>query len=179
MQIFEYPNFVSKEECEQIKTWFESNRPQAENGEQFFNGRTIPYATIDEPGIKTLINRFRFDATMQAVVAFNKKLYPEYTDLVHWPIGKGMEIHSDAFYLDGSPGKYPWRHCGGVLYLNDDYLGGETTFPNFNLIVKPEAGKLVIFSSDLEHRHGVLPVHDSDRYTMPIWFTERADKIEV
>lgn len=34
-----------------------------------------------------------------------------------------------------------------IIYLNDDYEGGETVFPNINKIIKPEKGKAVIFKN--------------------------------
>ena len=179
MQIFEYPNFVSNLDCHKILHWFHSKTANKTNGEEFFNNRTIPYVDVDDPSIKMIMNKFRFDATIQAIVSFNKKLYPEYTDLVFWPIGQDMTVHSDAYYPDGSPGKYPHRYCGGVLYLNDNYEGGETYFPEFNVNIKPEMGKLALFSSDLEHKHGVTKVLNQKRYTMPIWFTEDPRHIEV
>jgi hypothetical protein len=38
-----------------------------------------------------------------------------------------------------------------VLYLNDDYSGGETSFPGIPLDVKPEVGKILLFAPDLLH----------------------------
>ncbi len=179
MQIFEYPKFVSRLDCLKILDWFSSARKKSVNGTEFFNNHSVPYHSVDNLQIKKIMNKFRFDATMQTIVSFKEKLYPEYTDLVYWPVGRDMAVHSDAFYPDGSPGKYPWRWCGGVLYLNDNYEGGETYFPNFNVKIKPEMGKLALFSSDLEHKHGVTEILKADRFTMPIWFTKDKNRLEL
>ena len=34
-----------------------------------------------------------------------------------------------------------------IIYLNDDYIGGETVFPNLNKHIKPEKGKAILFKN--------------------------------
>jgi predicted 2-oxoglutarate/Fe(II)-dependent dioxygenase YbiX len=179
MQIFEFQNFMSKEDCKLITDWFKSQKKTDLNSEALFNNRTIPYSLIDSEEIKRKVNLFRFNATFQAISTFKEALYPDYTDLVYWPIGKSMEVHADSQYQDGSPGKFPWRKISGVLYLNDDYEGGETYFPEQNIKYTPEAGHLIMFPSDLTHPHGVTEVIKGDRYTLPIWFTDDETKLEI
>tara|TARA_Y100000287_G_scaffold171762_1_gene158441 strand:- start:1258 stop:1797 length:540 start_codon:yes stop_codon:yes gene_type:complete len=179
MQVYEFENFLNPSECDYILRWFSSANRQPENGEELFDGRTIPYKYVDEDTVKSIMNQFRFNSTFQAITSFQKRLYPEYTDLVYWPVGMNMEVHSDATDLQGQPAKYPWRTVSGVIYLNDDYQGGETYFPNQNIKIIPKKGKLVLFPSNLEYKHGVTQVIAGDRYTMPIWFTEDSTKIEI
>ena len=52
-----------------------------------------------------------------------------------------------------------------LVYLNDDYVGGETVFTAAGLTIKPEAGKLVLWDNvredgwgDPESEHAGLPV---------------------
>lgn len=178
MQIFEFPNFVEAQVCDDIKFWLSLQNRVGRNPEPIFNGRTIPYNHVKDTRIKRYVNRFRFDSTMQTIVTYGKKVYPDYTDLVYWPKGIKMDVHSDAYYPDGSPGRFPWRKYSGVLYLNDDYEGGKTYFPNQKVEITPEKGKLLIFPSDLEHPHGVSEVLSGERYTMPIWWTDNVNEIE-
>jgi hypothetical protein len=179
MQIYEFQNFVPKADCQAISHWLKANKKVEKNKEDFFDGITIPYVKITDRWVKKRVNQFRFDATMQAIVSFNKKLYPNYTDLVHWPVGKSMDVHGDSHYLDGSEGLFPYRVVSGVLYLNDNYSGGETYFPSQNVHVKPETGKLVLFPSNLDYPHGVQTVREHERFTMPIWFTEDSQYLET
>ena len=51
---------------------------------------------------------------------------------------------------------------GIVIYINDDYQGGEISYPDLGLSIKPTAGMLAIHPSDIIHR--VLPVSGSPRY---------------
>jgi len=178
MQIFEFLNFVSKTDCQVLAHYIKSNKKIEKNREGFFDNRSIPFTKVNDIWVKKRMNQFRFDATMQAIVSFNKKLYPNYTDLVHWQEGTNMDLHGDSHYLDGSEGLFPFREVSGVLYLNDNYEGGETFFPNQNVNIKPETGKLILFPSNLDYPHGVKTVHGADRFTMPIWFTCDTSQIE-
>ena len=54
-----------------------------------------------------------------------------------------------------------------LIYLNDDYSGGETCFENTKVI--PETGKLVIFSNN-DLIHSVNMVKENARYTLALWF---------
>lgn len=55
-----------------------------------------------------------------------------------------------------------------VIYLNDDYEGGDVEFKNFlpGRTVKPDAGSLLIFPSNLEYIHKVNPVKDGVKYAL-------------
>jgi hypothetical protein len=54
-----------------------------------------------------------------------------------------------------------------VAYLNDDYEGGEIHFPNQNVTVKPKAGSLIMFPSQLPYLHEVKPIISGTRYMSP------------
>jgi len=57
------------------------------------------------------------------------------------------------------------KHYTSMLYLNDDYKGGELYFPSHNdFTIKPKTGMLVIFSGDLKHPHGVKQIKQGIRY---------------
>jgi predicted 2-oxoglutarate/Fe(II)-dependent dioxygenase YbiX len=58
---------------------------------------------------------------------------------------------------------------GFVVYLNDNYDGGEIYYSNLDLEVKPVAGDLVIHPSDVLHTHGVREVISGNRYTLTMF----------
>jgi len=64
--------------------------------------------------------------------------------------GKMMGPHVDAHNDD------PTKTISCVLYLNDDYEGGELNFPDHEIMIKPEAGSLVIFPSKYMHESKIL-----------------------
>lgn len=55
-----------------------------------------------------------------------------------------------------------------IIYINDDYTGGELFFSKLDLRIKPEPGTLVIFPGTEEYEHGVHPVGPGPiRYNIP------------
>ncbi|XP_065310940.2 prolyl 3-hydroxylase 2-like [Dermacentor albipictus] len=90
-------------------------------------------------------------------------------------------IHADNCILQES-GKcikqlpaYIWRDFSSVLYLNDDFVGGEFVFASqktsIEASVKPKCGRAVAFSAGAENLHGVLPVEDGRRCALATWYT--------
>lgn len=62
------------------------------------------------------------------------------------------------------------RRLSFVLFVNDDYEGGELYFPRQDILVKPEKGMALFFPSGVTHPHGVRPVLKGTRYTIVSWF---------
>jgi hypothetical protein len=58
---------------------------------------------------------------------------------------------------------------GLVIYLNDDYEGGEIYYPNRGITYKPVKNSLVIHSADYEYTHGVNAVTKGTRLFMTLW----------
>jgi hypothetical protein len=61
-----------------------------------------------------------------------------------------------------------------VMYINDDFLGGELHFPKLDVKFKPKAKDLIVFPSADEYLHGVLPVEAGPtRYAIPAFINHR------
>jgi hypothetical protein len=65
------------------------------------------------------------------------------------------------------------RHISAILYLNDDFKGGELYFKNFGLTIKPEAGMLLLFPSNYAYQHEALPVTKGNKYAIITWLHDR------
>lgn len=80
-------------------------------------------------------------------------------------------VHSDNLDIDkGKYQEYNWSgHVSNLIYLNDDYVGGELFFPYHNLKIKPEMGMLISFPGHWWNRHGILPA-SSMRFAMSVFF---------
>lgn len=76
-------------------------------------------------------------------------------------VGRGMAVHADN--TPGLTGNVDTPH-GMVLYINDDYEGGELYYPELRIVMKPAAGDLVIHPGTPEYAHGVSPVTSGMRY---------------
>jgi len=65
------------------------------------------------------------------------------------------------------------RVVSPILYLNEDYEGGEIEFVNFDIKIKPKAGSLMIFPSNYAYRHIAHPVTSGTKYAIVTWIHDR------
>jgi hypothetical protein len=102
-----------------------------------------------------------------------------------WSIGDFQTMHSDseynnselAFEINGSD---PHWHThiprflsdySSLVYLNDDYEGGEIVFPEYDLTISPKAGEVVTFPTNSMYLHAVNQVKSGTRYNIVLkWF---------
>lgn len=59
-----------------------------------------------------------------------------------------------------------------VIYLNDNYEGGNINFPDFGISIKPEAGSAVVFESK-NVVHEPEETKSGVKYMIPIFFFKR------
>jgi hypothetical protein len=62
---------------------------------------------------------------------------------------------------------------GVVVYINDDYDGGEIYYTKQNIVYKPKAGDFIIHSAEDHCEHGVYPVKFGIRYSYPSSIREK------
>lgn len=82
-----------------------------------------------------------------------------------------------------SPGQYYHEHYDGptesaraisvLIYLNDDYDGGEIEFINFNEKIKPRAGTIILFPSNYAYRHIAHQVVSGVKYVITTFLHDR------
>ena len=54
----------------------------------------------------------------------------------------------------------PDRRATVIIYLNDDFAGGHTVFPNLSITVRPQAGAALFFRYDYEGAVKSLTLHE-------------------
>jgi hypothetical protein len=89
----------------------------------------------------------------------------DFLGVVHWETGSYLNTHVDDL------GYVTENHLPIIIYLNDDYEGGEINFETHDICIKPKTGDLVIFPGNMHYAHEVKRIVSGDRYTLPIWFT--------
>jgi len=179
-----YEDFMSVEDCLIIKDFVLKEKINKEN-----DINKMPWETSDTINIyklnkdsivlKTLIeNRKRL--TNLVSDCFQEKVYPHFTDLVLWKTGRKMETHIDDgdMHEEGTElnKHFAPRHFSAVVYINDDYTGGNTYVfdgetDNF-YESNPKIGAVLIFASDKRCPHGVSEIESGFRITFPSWFTK-------
>ena len=59
---------------------------------------------------------------------------------------------------------------GGLLYINDNYEGGELSYPNLDYEYKPKAGSFVMhLGNDSDYLHGVNEIKNGWRFNLGIF----------
>lgn len=98
------------------------------------------------------------------------------SDLSHKIHADNCLIKNESSCVRESPA-YTWRDYSAILYLNDDFDGGEFFFVDDRKerrvqgTVQPRCGRLVAFSAGGENLHGVRAVRNGRRCAVALWFT--------
>ena len=69
------------------------------------------------------------------------------------------------------PNHTPQRDYTALVYLNDNFTGGELVFPDRDVVIIPKSGLFVGFPSNHKFVHAVPNVLSGKRYSLPVWFT--------
>lgn len=103
------------------------------------------------------------------------KLFEPFTDLDLQGVGsiqRQYEGISLSYHVDSLSN--PLVVFANVLYINDDFTGGELHFPEIDVTYRPEKGALIVFPSADEYLHGVLPVGPGPiRYALPAFVNKK------
>ena len=91
---------------------------------------------------------------------------PENFQLLKYEIGQYFYTHYDSYVgVNGA--------ISVLIYLNDNYEGGEIEFINFNAKIKPKAGTLIMFPSNYPYRHIAHAVTSGTKYAVSTFLHER------
>jgi len=114
---------------------------------------------------------------LHAVPQFGSFDWFEMPYLLRYKIGGKYAPHADADQLDPATGRLyraADRDISALLYLNDDYVGGELTFTNLHYTLRPQAGDLVIFPSGIRYRHAAHAIESGRKYALVTWASLRS-----
>lgn len=158
------------------------------NCNEQFSNVLVPSYGIDNSDIKSIVldiidrkHQLIKQQFVDPLVKQNPQLYEgialhhDSSDLVRWSPESNPSLgeHADNQYWD-MPNKLHYsahRDWSSVLYLNNDFEGGEFYFKEPHIKIEPKPGRLVIFGSGIDYIHGVKSVTKGARYTLPSWWT--------
>jgi predicted 2-oxoglutarate/Fe(II)-dependent dioxygenase YbiX len=126
------------------------------------NGNTV---------LQNVHNQFNM-LLLASTIPYSKKygiqesLWHEGYSLLKYEEGKEYKGHYDGSTAMG-------RAISALLYLNDDYEGGELEFPYFDVKIKPQAGMLILFPSNFAYTHIAHPVTKGTKYALVTWLKDR------
>jgi Rps23 Pro-64 3,4-dihydroxylase Tpa1-like proline 4-hydroxylase len=120
-----------------------------------------------------LLNNSIAELMMRAAVnyAFNMRInegifFKEEINVLRYQTGQEYKSHYDGATSSG-------RAISPILYLNDEYEGGEIEFVHQNYTLKPKAGTLAIFPANYAFSHIAHPVTSGTKYAMVTWLHDR------
>jgi hypothetical protein len=188
MAIYETPfdaktveGFLTPEECEEII--FIANRvsPWDNANSEFWNDKVLNdvtiYSRVNKDLGKFLIGvRQRIAEKIKELYGLDQDVYSDVQQIVRWYPGMEMSPHSDNMENTPFHEHHSHRAYGVVIYLNDDYSGGNTFYPQHNHYIQPKTGMLAVHPSDVNHMHGVSMVSENTRYTLVSFWTFDKDK---
>jgi 2OG-Fe(II) oxygenase superfamily len=167
--------FLPKAACQSLIKYFEDNIKKGSNVNPMFSDRVVYYEQVKDIKIKSIMKNIH-DRVASLLTEFYKLdvLYPEATHLVKWIEGSSLGSHADnAYDPSGEPNYVHWRTHSAVIYLNEEFTGGEFYFKReLPKTIQPKTGLLVAFTAGMDHVHGVQIVKSGNRYTMPLWFCQ-------
>lgn len=87
-------------------------------------------------------------------------------NLLRYESGQKYDEHFDGYTYTG-------RSVSAIIYLNEDFDGGETEFVNFGIKIKPSAGSMILFPSSYPYSHFAHPVFNGSKYAIVTWIHDR------
>lgn len=172
------PNFLTSEQCKKFidcitkeDNWIVHD----DNPNNIWNNRTkMPGQQVTDAEIlkelKVISDRVKIELEKYFETA--SPVYAEMPHFVRWrPSDHLWPPHADKEETNGTPHPYPWRDFGAIIYLNDNFEGGEIEYPNFNLRPTISAGTLAAHPGTLDYLHGVHPIKSGIRYTIASFLT--------
>jgi len=164
-EIFYIQNFISENLIRQLMSWTHNAIPIKDN----YSGN--PFEFLQPNGNPMVCDIFSF-----LNKSIHKTIEETFSCNVFEETLNGMIVYAPGSFLpkhiDNVPGQnlptpngYPSRDISSTLYYNKDYKGGEIFFVNQDLKIKPTAGSLLLFPSNENYIHEVLPVVSGIRYS--------------
>ena len=173
------PQFLSEFEHRRLLEFAESGNAAfgITDAADYWKGRTLTPTQIADESIRGIFRATRERILERMAALLSRHFGPQpplYSDLVNfarWPPGYELQPHADSENPGGVQHPYPWRDFATVIYLNDDYEGGEIHFPSLRLELKPAPRTLIIFPGTLRFLHGVRRVRSGMRHTIASFLT--------
>ena len=155
--INEYKNFLTPSECDHfIRLHFALFVPEITRNAFFHEGTEVvalsKYNASEIERLTSLLN----DESHK----LDKRNFINYFELVKWNTNQSQGTHQD----------FDYHPLTSILYLNDDFEGGETFVED--KIIKPKKGLMISFEGD-KLKHGVKKITKGTRYTIPCWYKRK------
>lgn len=177
-KIIEIPDFVDSSTAKSMIEYFEHKEEMW--GPIAFYGSSGMGLHTDDPELKNfnlppdffIRIQLKFKESVEKI--FERSVRANTSHAQKWDVGGFAAPHSDNSDFDGKPNSFQINKYVGILYLNNEYEGGELYFPKHNISIRPSAYSFISFPGGVENIHGVSEITAGTRYTM-VSFWDFAD----
>ena len=190
-RLYEYDNFISDELCDKI---IELANPLVKRSSVLDKNKPIDsQRTSSNTFLNSNLNKNKdvqiIDKKINELLGIPIEFYEE-LQVANYKPGQLYNPHYDACKKNDDYCKEVFNKLGGnnryatfIIYLNDNFTGGETEFPKKNIDVKPKKGKAVLFFNlndnytDIRENsfHGGKPPITGEKWMCNKWI--RLDKV--
>jgi len=161
-------SFLSKEICSDIVNYaIDTDDWNKASKFEFWSGRTIPLSKLGKPLADMILDEVREYIKKCYGIDY---VYCDTIDLIKWTPGLSQPVHMDACE------DLEHRDYGSIIYLNDNFDGGNTFYANKELTIKPKTGAIAVHPGSKEYEHGVTTVENGTRYTIASFWTKEMGK---
>jgi hypothetical protein len=171
----EFSSFLSDKETSIILEFAKSTDLWGQLSNDFWSGRVIQASSINQTNKelgKTLQQiKDRALKYIKEHYKIDDQIYSDIFVLTRWLPGMSQSPHSDDMENTPDALNFIHRKYGLIVYLNNDFDGGQTFYPQHNVYINPEPGKMVVHPADTDHMHGVTPIGEGVRFTLASFIT--------
>jgi predicted 2-oxoglutarate/Fe(II)-dependent dioxygenase YbiX len=95
----------------------------------------------------------------------------EYASIAYYPTGSYNPQHADNCIIQNNivTRVKNWSHTG-IIFLNDDFEGGNLVYPNQGCVFVPTIGTMIIAPAGEDYIHFVEQVTKGERFTLVFRF---------
>jgi hypothetical protein len=169
-KILEIPKFVSKDTAQKLVNYFKTEDRWTKTAFAGSLGAPVEgnEAQLPDFGLSDVtFKEINFKLKQAIEVVFGKSVIPASIHAQKWEVGSLANPHSDNSDFEGNPSEgFEKLKYVGILYLNDDYDGGDLYFPEHGISIHPNAASMYIFSGGVENIHGVTEITNGTRYSI-------------
>jgi hypothetical protein len=170
-------DFVSKEDCQYLIDYVIKSNAWSFSEDAFWNNRVFyPELLPDNNELKIKMSSILKKTKSFIAKEYNlENVYADTFHIVRWFDGQFQPPHQDnmenvMYGVDF----FKHRSYGSIIYLNDNFEGGETFYPQYDIAIAPKSGKLAVHLGDGDHLHSVNEIKNGTRYTIAaFWGTEK------
>ena len=177
--IYRVEDFITADDAEYLLSYLDSMQIESPNVQ-----KQIRFLEeLDNNKAESIVKKYEKKTYLEILGNYSNKIdiriedltWMRRLELVKWNYNKVLDPHRDGHISAPPP---PELSLSTLIYLNDDYLGGEISFPEYEISIKPKAREFIIFPSHFLHEVKATQelLGGKERCTLPMFYSFRARK---